>query len=134
VNDDFDSGIEFVCGVDVSYQQEIAHCSAAIVKKNTLETVEVVKSKSIAKFPYVPGFFMLRESSPIRHALRLLTNPFQLLLIDGMGCFISGYEAGHAISAQSQINPPLELQKVCYVEVSNRMVLLNITKRSLVTP
>jgi deoxyribonuclease V len=85
MTDDFDREIEFVCGVDVSYQQEIAHCSAVIVKKNTLEAVEVVRSKSIAKFPYIPGLFMLRESSPILHTLKLLKNPFQLLLIDGHG-------------------------------------------------
>jgi deoxyribonuclease V len=85
MNDDFDREIEFVCGVDVSYRQEIAHCSAVIVKKNTLEAVEIVRSKSIAKFPYVPGLFMLRESNPIRHALKALKNTFQLLLIDGHG-------------------------------------------------
>ena len=85
MNDDFEREIDFVCGVDVSYQQEIAHCSAVIVKKNTLETVEVVSSKSIAKFPYVPGLFMLRESNPIRHTIKLLKNTFQLLLLDGHG-------------------------------------------------
>ncbi len=85
MNDDFERDVEFVCGVDVSYQQEIAHCSAVVVKKNTLEAIEVVRSKSIAKFPYVPGLFMLRESNPIRHALKLLKNTFQLLLIDGHG-------------------------------------------------
>jgi deoxyribonuclease V len=85
MNDDFERDVEFVCGVDVSYQQEIAHCSAVVVKKNTLEAIEVVRSKSIAKFPYVPGLFMLRESNPIRHVLKLLKNAFQLLLIDGHG-------------------------------------------------
>ena len=85
MNDDFDRDVEFVCGVDVSYKQEIAYGSAAIVKKDTLETVEIVSSKSIARFPYVPGLFMLRESKPIMLALRLLKNPFQLLLIDGHG-------------------------------------------------
>ena len=97
MNDDFDREIEFVCGVDVSYQQEIAHCSAVIVKKNTLEAVEVVRSKSIANFPYVPGLFMLRESNPIRHALRLLNNPFQLLLIDGHGMLIPEDVALHCM-------------------------------------
>jgi site-specific DNA-adenine methylase len=33
MKDDFDREIEFVCGVDVSYKKEIAHCSAVIVKK-----------------------------------------------------------------------------------------------------
>ncbi len=85
INDDFDREIDFVCGVDVSYRQEIAHCSAVIVRKNTLEAIEVVRNKSIAKFPYVPGLFMLRESNPIFHTLKLLKSPFQLLLIDGHG-------------------------------------------------
>jgi deoxyribonuclease V len=85
MKDDFDGEIEFVCGVDVSYKKEIAHCSAVIVKKNTLEVVEVVKSKSKIKYPYIPGLFILRESNPIRHTLKLLKNPFQLLLIDGHG-------------------------------------------------
>ena len=54
-------------------------------QKNTLEIVEVVKNKSIIKYPYIPGLFILRESNPIRHILKLLKNPFQLLLIDGHG-------------------------------------------------
>ena len=85
MRDDFDREIEFVCGVDVSYKKEIAHCSAAIVKKNTLEIAEVVSDTSKIKYPYVPGLFMLRESNPIRQTLKLLKNPFQLLLIDGHG-------------------------------------------------
>jgi deoxyribonuclease V len=85
MKDDFDREIEFVCGVDVSYKKEIAHCSAVIVKKKTLEVIEVVKSKSNIKHPYIPGLFILRESNPIRHTLKLLKNPFQLLLIDGHG-------------------------------------------------
>lgn len=54
MNDDFEREIEFVCGVDVSYQREIEHCSAVIVRKNTLGAAEVVRSKSIAILPYVP--------------------------------------------------------------------------------
>ena len=85
MKDDFDKEIEYVCGVDVSYKKDIAYCSAVIVKKNTLEVVEVVKNKSIIKYPYIPGLFVLRESNPILHTLKLLKNPFQLLLIDGHG-------------------------------------------------
>ncbi len=85
MKDDFDREIEYVCGVDVSYKKDIAYCAAVIVKKNTLEVVEVVKNKSIIKYPYIPGLFVLRESNPILHTLKLLKNPFQLLLIDGHG-------------------------------------------------
>ena len=85
MTDNFDREIEYVCGVDVSYKQGIARCSAVIVKKNTLEVVEVVKSKSKIKYPYIPGLFILRESKPILHTLKLIKSPFQLLLIDGHG-------------------------------------------------
>jgi deoxyribonuclease V len=83
--DDFNREIDYVCGVDVSYKKEIAHCSAAIVKKNSLEVIEVVESKSNVKYPYIPGLFILRELNPIRHTIKLLKNPFQLLLVDGHG-------------------------------------------------
>ena len=83
--DDFNREIDYVCGVDVSYKKEIAHCSAAIIKKNTLEVIEVVESKSNVKFPYIPGLLILRELNPIRHTIKLLKNPFQLLLVDGHG-------------------------------------------------
>jgi len=83
--DDFNREIDYVCGVDVSYKKEIAHCSAAIVKKNTLEVIELVESKSKVKYPYIPGLFILRELNPIRHTIKLLKNPFQLLLVDGHG-------------------------------------------------
>ncbi len=33
----------------------------------------------------MPGLFVLRESNPIRNTLKLLKNPFQLILIDGHG-------------------------------------------------
>jgi len=85
IKDNFDREIEFVCGVDVSYKKNIAQCSAVIVKKNSLETVEVVTSKSDIKSSYIPGLFMLRESNPILLTLKLLKKPFQLLLIDGHG-------------------------------------------------
>jgi len=85
IEDNFDIEIEFVCGVDVSYKKNIAQCSAVIVKNNSLEAVEVVSSKSDIQSPYIPGLFMLRESDPILLTLKLLKNPFQLLLIDGHG-------------------------------------------------
>jgi deoxyribonuclease V len=85
LEDEFDQEIEFVCGVDVSYKKGIAHCSAVIIKKNSLEIVEIVKSKSNIEYPYIPGLFILRESKPILRTLKLLKNTFQLLLIDGHG-------------------------------------------------
>ena len=83
--DDFDSNVEFICGVDVSYRKKIAYCSAVIINKENFEIIEVVRSKSEIKNPYIPGLFILKESAPILQTLRLITRPFQLLLVDGHG-------------------------------------------------
>ena len=86
MKDDFQNKeIEFVCGVDVSYKNDIARCSAVIIKRDNLEIIEITNSKSNTLYPYIPGLFLLRESRPIWNTLRLLKNPFQLLLVDGNG-------------------------------------------------
>jgi deoxyribonuclease V len=77
--------IEYICGIDVSYKKNIAYCSAAIIKKNTLELIESVDSKSVVRHPYISGLFILRESMPILTTLKSLKNNFDLLLIDGHG-------------------------------------------------
>ncbi len=83
--DNFDNNVEFVCGVDVSYRNKTAYCSAVIVNRENYEIIETVSSKSEIKSPYIPGLFILRESAPILQTLRLLTRPLQLLLVDGHG-------------------------------------------------
>jgi deoxyribonuclease V len=85
VRDDYHGEIEFVCGVDVSYKNKVAYCAAVILKRNTLEVVEVAKSQNTVKYPYIPGLFLLRESGPVLHTLKLLKNSYHLLLIDGHG-------------------------------------------------
>jgi deoxyribonuclease V len=77
--------IEYICGIDVSYKMNAAYCSAAIIKKNTLELIESVDSKSVVRHPYISGLFILRESKPILTTLKSLKNHFDLLLIDGHG-------------------------------------------------
>lgn len=76
--------IERVCGVDVSYSNNKAYCSAVITDRD-LQVVESVSSSSDIEHPYIPGLFMLRESGPILRTLRLLKNSYDLLLIDGHG-------------------------------------------------
>lgn len=86
MKDDFnDKEIDFICGVDVSYKNGIAYCSAVIIKRYTLEVIEIANSKSNIKYPYIPGLFLLRELGPIGNTLRLLKTPYQLLLVDGNG-------------------------------------------------
>ena len=71
--DDFDSNVEFICGVDVSYRKKIAYCSAVIINKENFDIIETVSSKTEIKNPYIPGLFILRESAPILQTLRLIT-------------------------------------------------------------
>ena len=79
------NNIHNVCGIDVSYKDLNAFCSAVIVNKNTLEITEIVNEKSIVEYSYIPGLFMLKEAEPLLKILRLLKNPFDLVLIDGHG-------------------------------------------------
>lgn len=79
------NNIRNVCGIDVSYKDLNAFCSAVIANKNTLEITEIVNEKSIVKSSYIPGLFMLREAKPLLKTLRLLKNTYDLVLIDGHG-------------------------------------------------
>jgi len=77
--------IKLVCGVDVSYRNDFAYCSAVIIDKNHMSIIESknTKLKSITK--YIPGLFMLKESKPILHTLKKLEKSFDILLVDGNG-------------------------------------------------
>ncbi|MGE5705618.1 MAG: endonuclease V [Nitrososphaerales archaeon] len=79
------NNIRNVCGIDVSYKDLNAFCSAVMVNKNTLQIIEIVNEKSIVKYSYIPGLFILREAKPVLKTLRLLKNTFDLVLIDGHG-------------------------------------------------
>ncbi|HEX6673315.1 MAG TPA: endonuclease V [Nitrososphaeraceae archaeon] len=79
------NNISNVCGIDVSYKDLNAFCSAVIVDKNTLEIIEIVNKKKTSSYPYIPGLFMLREGELLLKIVRLLKNLFDVLLIDGHG-------------------------------------------------
>jgi deoxyribonuclease V len=88
ITDDITDNIEKICGIDISYGNEIAYCSAVIT--NTEFKVEAtVNVKSKIKYSYIPGLFFLRESGPLLKTLALLKdendNDFDVLLIDGHG-------------------------------------------------
>ncbi|MDW3604961.1 MAG: endonuclease V, partial [Nitrososphaeraceae archaeon] len=59
---DYSNNVNNVCGIDVSYKELNAFCSAVIVNKNTLESIEIANEKSTVKYPYIPGLFMLKEA------------------------------------------------------------------------
>jgi deoxyribonuclease V len=77
--------IIYICGIDVAYRNNVAYCSAVLMNKNSMDVVESCSTTSYVKHPYVSGFLMLREADPIINTLKLLKNPFDLLLIDGHG-------------------------------------------------
>jgi deoxyribonuclease V len=77
--------IIYICGVDVAYRNNVAYCAAVLMNKNSMDITESTSTTSNVKHPYVSGFFMLRESEPIINTLKLLKNPFDLLLVDGHG-------------------------------------------------
>ncbi len=79
------NNIRNVCGIDVSYKDLNAFCSAVIINKNTLEIIEIVNEKSTISYPYIPGLVMFREGEPLLKIVRLLKNLFEVLLIDGHG-------------------------------------------------
>jgi len=77
--------IIYICGVDVAYRNNIAYCSAVSMNKKSMDITESTSTTSNIKHPYVSGFLMLREADPIINTLKLLKNPFDLLLVDGHG-------------------------------------------------
>jgi len=77
--------IKSVCGVDVSYKDGKAHCAAVIFDKNLLKEIEIVKTTLKDTAPYIPGFFMIKESGPIFHTLKKLSKSYDILLVDGNG-------------------------------------------------
>lgn len=73
-----------VCGVDVSYKKHNAYC-AALILNHKHEIVEAAYTKTSVKFPYIPGLFMLRESTPIIDTVSALIHPFDVLFVNGHG-------------------------------------------------
>jgi len=77
--------IKRVCGIDVSYRNDFAYCSAVILDKNKMNVIELKNSKLKSAAKYIPGLFMLKEAKPIFHTLNKLEKNFDVLLIDGNG-------------------------------------------------
>ena len=83
--DTFDK-IENICGIDVSYKNNVAYCSA-VITNTTFELIASVNRKYEVQYSYIRGLLFLRESGPLLNTLILLKNDFDfdILLIDGHG-------------------------------------------------
>ena len=80
-----DKDVEYVCGIDVSYVNDTANCSALIMERYSYHTIEEANLSIRTTHPYIPGLFMLREAKPLLATLKLLKKEFDILLIDGHG-------------------------------------------------
>lgn len=77
--------IENVCGVDVSYRNNIAYCSALLINRHNWEVMDVTNISIPSSRPYIPGLFMIREARPVLTTLKAMKKEMDLLLIDGHG-------------------------------------------------
>ena len=56
----FPKKIKTICGVDVSYNEKRAFCSAIVLDFNTMNIIETTRISKKISHPYIPGLFMLR--------------------------------------------------------------------------
>lgn len=106
--------IKTVCGVDVSYKDDKAFCSAVILDKNSFGEVEAINLSMKNTSPYIPGLFMIREAKPIFKTIKKLKTKFDLLFVDGHG----------------QLHPRY-CGLACYVGISLNKPVIGIAKRLL---
>ena len=100
-------GTEFknVCGIDVSYKDSQAFGAAVVIDYKELNIVEIVRSRIPVRFPYIPGYFILREAKPILFTMRLLKCNFDALLLNGHG-MLHPRKCGLASFVGVMINKP----------------------------
>lgn len=74
---------DLVAGVDVAYGENVA-VGAGVVMNPDFEVLETATSSTPVGFPYIPGFFSLRELNPALSALSSLSC-FDLVMVNGHG-------------------------------------------------
>jgi deoxyribonuclease V len=80
-----DEEMKYVCGIDVSYVNDSAHCSAVTVERYSYKVIETANLRTRTANAYIPGIFMIREAKPLLTTLKRLDKKFDVLLIDGHG-------------------------------------------------
>jgi deoxyribonuclease V len=74
-----------VAGVDVGLPGGVARAAVVVERFPELTLVEVQVSRSDVSFPYVPGLLSFREIPAILPALAELSEPVDLVIVDGQG-------------------------------------------------
>jgi len=98
--------INKVCGIDVSYSDNTAFCSAVILDKNNFDIIKITNFSMKSSSPYIPGLFMLREAKPILRTLGRIKEDFDVLLVDGHGQ-LHPRQCGLACYVGLMINKPV---------------------------
>ena len=80
--DSFDK-LEFIAGVDVSYEDDLAYASFVIIDKN-YRIIDIKFSKCKTNFPYIPGYLSFREGPPIIEVVKRSPD-FDILMVNGHG-------------------------------------------------
>ncbi len=86
VEDDPPISNALVTGVDVAYSDDIAVGCAVTIDSGTMKTIESINIVADVSFPYISGFFHLREGPIILGLLKKVQHKGPIL-IDGHGVF-----------------------------------------------
>ena len=91
IEDDFNTPIRIIAGVDVSYnvKDNLTHAFVVLIDARTLQPIAHVVASKNTDFPYIPGFLSFREIPTILEALKKLPQELDmrpdLLMVDGQG-------------------------------------------------
>jgi deoxyribonuclease V len=79
--------ISVIGGADISFNQKdnLIYATIVFFKYRTLELLDVFSMKSVAHFPYVPGYLSFREIPPLLELVEKLDYLPDILLCDGQG-------------------------------------------------
>jgi deoxyribonuclease V len=87
--------IEYVAGVDISYQNEKSIGAVAVLDYKSLQVVETKIAYVKTRIPYVPTLLSFREIPPAYSAVKKLKIEPEVFMVDGQG-FAHPYGLGFA--------------------------------------
>ncbi|MBN1441206.1 MAG: endonuclease V, partial [Planctomycetes bacterium] len=74
-----------IAGVDMSVAGDRCRAAVVVLDARTLEVLETRTADQDVTMPYIPGYLTFRELPAIRAAFRALSEPPDLVIVDGMG-------------------------------------------------
>jgi deoxyribonuclease V len=87
LQDQFESPIQYLAGVDVGFEdnRETARAAVVVLEFPTLKIVEHHIARRPVTFPYIPGLLAFREVPVVLDALAKVNTHVDMLLCDGNG-------------------------------------------------